>query len=208
MPGYQGGSLTLSGTNIYVQAATTTSLPQDFNYDPPVLGCGHEPVQVLKARGQGARRGTPDVTNAERRQQVGKGPILRIVDRRYQVRRRDLAETLQAHKFPDVQAVAVGRVREETGHDELGGRAARRRQGRGVAANERITLAGLGIGPRGNYVLGCFMNEPVVQFVAIADIRKDHREAVKTLTEKHMAPAWRRIATSARCFRGRTSTRC
>ena len=36
MPGYQGGSLTLSGTNIYVQAATATSLPQDFNYNTPV----------------------------------------------------------------------------------------------------------------------------------------------------------------------------
>ena len=36
LPGYQGGSLTLSGTNIYVQAATTTSLPQNFNYSTPV----------------------------------------------------------------------------------------------------------------------------------------------------------------------------
>ena len=36
MPGYQGGSLTLSGTNIYVQAVTATSLPQDFNYNTPV----------------------------------------------------------------------------------------------------------------------------------------------------------------------------
>ena len=36
LPGYQGGSLTLSGTNIYVQAATATSLPQDFNYSTPV----------------------------------------------------------------------------------------------------------------------------------------------------------------------------
>ena len=54
----------------------------------------------------------------------------------------------------------------------------------GVAANERINLAGFGIGARGSYVLGCFMNEPAVQFVAIADIRKDHREAVKTMTEK------------------------
>ena len=54
----------------------------------------------------------------------------------------------------------------------------------GVAANERITLAAVGIGRRGTYVLGCFMDEPVVQFVAIADIRKDHRQAVKTTTEK------------------------
>jgi predicted dehydrogenase len=48
-----------------------------------------------------------------------------------------------------------------------------------VAANERITLAALGIGGRGTEDLRCFFNEPVVQFVAIADIRKDHRESVK-----------------------------
>jgi predicted dehydrogenase len=54
----------------------------------------------------------------------------------------------------------------------------------GIAASERITLAGLGIGPRGSYVLSCFMNEPVVQFVAIADIRKDRRESVRQTAEK------------------------
>ena len=53
----------------------------------------------------------------------------------------------------------------------------------GVAASERITLAGLGIRNRGGYVLGCFMNEPIVQFVAIADVRKDSRENVKARTE-------------------------
>ncbi len=53
----------------------------------------------------------------------------------------------------------------------------------GVAPSERVTLAGLGIGPRGNYVLGCFMDEPVVQFVAIADVRKDRREGVRQRTE-------------------------
>lgn len=54
----------------------------------------------------------------------------------------------------------------------------------GVAPSERITLAGLGIGPRGSYVLGCFMDEPVVQFVAIADVRKDRRESVRQRTEE------------------------
>ena len=53
----------------------------------------------------------------------------------------------------------------------------------GVAASDRITLAGIGIRNRGSYVLSCFMNEPVVQFVAIADVRKDRREAVKQMTE-------------------------
>ncbi len=58
----------------------------------------------------------------------------------------------------------------------------------GVAANERITLAAIGIGGRGGYVLGCFMNEPVVQFLAIADIRKDRREDVKKRTEAKYGP--------------------
>jgi predicted dehydrogenase len=53
----------------------------------------------------------------------------------------------------------------------------------GVAASERITLAGLGIRNRGGYVLGCMMSEPVFQFVAIADIRKDRRADIKAKTE-------------------------
>ncbi len=53
-----------------------------------------------------------------------------------------------------------------------------------VAASERITLAGLGIGGRGGYVLGCFLDEPVVQYVAIADIRKDRRESNQRLAER------------------------
>jgi predicted dehydrogenase len=57
-----------------------------------------------------------------------------------------------------------------------------------VAPSERITLAGIGIGGRGGYVLSCFMQEPVIQFVAIADIRKDRREGVKALTEKQYGP--------------------
>ncbi|HUG90397.1 MAG TPA: Gfo/Idh/MocA family oxidoreductase [Planctomycetaceae bacterium] len=58
----------------------------------------------------------------------------------------------------------------------------------GVAASERVTLAGLGIGPRGSYVLGCFMDEPVIQFVAIADVRKDRREATRQRTEDKYGP--------------------
>jgi predicted dehydrogenase len=54
----------------------------------------------------------------------------------------------------------------------------------GVAASERIALAGIGIHNRGGYVLDCMMNEPVMQFVAIADVRKDCRESVKAKTEK------------------------
>ena len=57
-----------------------------------------------------------------------------------------------------------------------------------VAASERIALAGLGINHRGGYVLSCMMKEPVIQFVAIADVRNERREAVKALTEKQYGP--------------------
>ncbi len=58
----------------------------------------------------------------------------------------------------------------------------------GVAASERIALAGIGINSRGGYDLGCFMDEPVVQVVAVADVRKDRREAVKAIVEKQYGP--------------------
>lgn len=58
----------------------------------------------------------------------------------------------------------------------------------GVAASERIALAGLGIGGRGGYVLGVMMDEPVIQFVAIADPQKARREGVKQRTEQKYGP--------------------
>jgi len=54
-----------------------------------------------------------------------------------------------------------------------------------VAPSERITLAGLGIGGRGAYVLRSFMSNPDVQVVAICDIRKSRREAVKQMADSH-----------------------
>ena len=48
-----------------------------------------------------------------------------------------------------------------------------------VAPSEQIILGGLGIGGRGSYVLGCFLEEPDVHFAAICDVRADRREAVK-----------------------------
>ena len=35
LPGYQGGSISLSGTNAFIQASTVP-LPSDFNFDTPV----------------------------------------------------------------------------------------------------------------------------------------------------------------------------
>ena len=48
-----------------------------------------------------------------------------------------------------------------------------------VAPSERIVLGAIGIGNRGSYVLGCFLEEPGVQFVAICDVKETRREAVK-----------------------------
>jgi hypothetical protein len=57
-----------------------------------------------------------------------------------------------------------------------------------IAPSERIALAGIGIRHRGGYDLGIMMDEPIVQFVAIADVRKDRREDVKALAEKKYGP--------------------
>ncbi|MCP4858411.1 MAG: Gfo/Idh/MocA family oxidoreductase [Fuerstiella sp.] len=56
-------------------------------------------------------------------------------------------------------------------------------RGGAVAPSERIVLGGLGIGPRGTTDLKCFLANPDVQFVAIADLQKSRREAVKTLVD-------------------------
>jgi len=53
----------------------------------------------------------------------------------------------------------------------------------GVAPSERITLGAIGIGNRGSYVLGCFLHEPDVKFVAIADVKEVRRQAVKRLAD-------------------------
>jgi hypothetical protein len=49
----------------------------------------------------------------------------------------------------------------------------------GVPPSERIVLGAIGIGNRGTYVLGCFLQEPDVRFVAIADIKEERRLASK-----------------------------
>jgi hypothetical protein len=49
----------------------------------------------------------------------------------------------------------------------------------GVAPSERIVLGAIGIGSRGAYVLGCFLQQPDVQFVAICDVKEERRRSVK-----------------------------
>ena len=53
----------------------------------------------------------------------------------------------------------------------------------GVAPSERIVMGGIGIGNRGGYDLGCFLHEPDVHFVAIADVKATRREAVKKMAD-------------------------
>jgi len=52
-----------------------------------------------------------------------------------------------------------------------------------VTPSERITLGGIGIGNRGSYDLGCFLQEPDVRFVAVCDVKAARREAVKKMAD-------------------------
>ena len=48
-----------------------------------------------------------------------------------------------------------------------------------VAPSERIVVGGIGIGNRGMYDLGCFLEQKDVQFAAVCDIKEARRLAVK-----------------------------
>ncbi len=52
-------------------------------------------------------------------------------------------------------------------------------RGGAVAPSERIVMGGIGIGGRGGYDLGILLQERDVQFVAVCDVRKARRDAVK-----------------------------
>jgi predicted dehydrogenase len=53
-----------------------------------------------------------------------------------------------------------------------------------VAPSERIVVGGIGIGNRGTYDLGCFLQQPDVQFVAVCDVKAVRRAAVKAMVDK------------------------
>jgi predicted dehydrogenase len=53
-----------------------------------------------------------------------------------------------------------------------------------VAPSERIVLGGIGIGNRGTYDLGCFLEQKDVQFVAVCDVKAARRDAVKKMADK------------------------
>jgi hypothetical protein len=52
-----------------------------------------------------------------------------------------------------------------------------------VAPSEKIVLGGIGIGNRGSYDLGCFLQEPDVRFVAVCDVKAARRGAVKNMVD-------------------------
>jgi predicted dehydrogenase len=54
----------------------------------------------------------------------------------------------------------------------------------GVAPSARITLGAIGIGPRGRHVLECMVAEPDVHFLAICDVQRSRRDAVKQMADQ------------------------
>lgn len=54
-----------------------------------------------------------------------------------------------------------------------------------IAPGGKITVAGIGIGPRGREVLKSFLAREDVRFVAVADAQKDRREIVRRMTDRH-----------------------
>jgi predicted dehydrogenase len=54
-----------------------------------------------------------------------------------------------------------------------------------VPPSERIVVGGVGIGNRGTYDLGCFLEQKDVQFVAVADIKQARRLSVKKTVDGH-----------------------
>jgi predicted dehydrogenase len=54
-----------------------------------------------------------------------------------------------------------------------------------VPPSERIVVGGIGIGNRGTYDLGCFLEQSDVQFVAVADVKQARRLSVKKRVDDH-----------------------
>src|SRR3954471_8165050 len=53
-----------------------------------------------------------------------------------------------------------------------------------IAPSERIVVGGIGIGNRGTYDLGCFLEQSDVQFVAVCDVKANRRNAVKQIADQ------------------------
>ncbi len=52
-----------------------------------------------------------------------------------------------------------------------------------IAPSERVVVGGIGIGNRGTYDLGCFLEQKDVQFVAVCDVKQKRRVAVKKMVD-------------------------
>lgn len=52
-----------------------------------------------------------------------------------------------------------------------------------VAPSERIIVGGIGIGGRGTYDLGCFLEQNDVQFAAVCDVKEKRRNAIKKMAD-------------------------
>src|SRR4249920_943347 len=53
-----------------------------------------------------------------------------------------------------------------------------------VAPSERVIVGGIGIGNRGTYDLGCFLEQKDVQFAAVCDVKEQRRNAVKKMADE------------------------
>ena len=54
-----------------------------------------------------------------------------------------------------------------------------------VPPSERVVVGGIGIGNRGTYDLGCFLEQKDVQFAAVCDVKETRRIAVKKRADTH-----------------------
>jgi hypothetical protein len=83
-------------------------------------------------------------------------------------RRRFLTTAAQAAGIAALPALIPGKVLGKNG---------------AVPPSEQIIVGGIGIGNRGTYDLGCFLEQPDVRFVAVCDVKAKRREAVKKMVD-------------------------
>ena len=79
-----------------------------------------------------------------------------------------------------------------------------------VAPSERIVVGGIGIGNRGTYDLGCFLEQKDVQFAAVCDVKEARRTGGQedgrwTVRQLRTATC---IAIFANCSTAKISMRC
>jgi predicted dehydrogenase len=53
-----------------------------------------------------------------------------------------------------------------------------------VPPSERVIVGGIGIGNRGTYDLGCFLEQKDVQFVSVCDVKESRRQAIKRMVDE------------------------